>query len=459
MSGSYRISSYSDEEAMQWFLGHALTSVLANESSNALVLLLELPRELEPQSPYVQLYYEDAENRIRQRPLTHLVLKMTPLGEPVDMLVENQVIRVADHASWQHEIHLQKYIFHKTFMMDMQIRAICPNVLCSWKVAPSRIPEFGNLVTIRSGQPKRKFAHWDVGERIERVRLDPSWVERSTTHVQNVFTFFQEVYKRNLDIGCMFMEYLTDARDMVEYACFNRENVSEKYPLDAWGTWEEYTEYLYGKAYGLIEYDKLGAIGVRHNDMHPGNMVTYRTPDHKLVTAIIDFGLSTTHVGSTCRDMRPRSFNDLERDTAPYAPWSYNQRRSFSYLSNCVLNERDRVSEWNDVKRVLSQRCSKNSYKFVPVDLMNEIDASMRERGRRIRDFLMDTVNVSDVMDGQDLIRLYLRLYPLDENCMSLLDPTVAVCVRFDKVNRRRARRSIGFNSRIQRSVRRSVKR
>ena len=451
---SFRKKTYTDEQAVSYFINHAIVSVLSNESSNALVLLLTLPEGME--SPYRQLV--DGIDTIQRMDVRRLVLKLSPLGSLPPILVENQIINVTEQTAWSKEIHFQKRIFHTTYMIDMQLQAICPNSLASWIIEPSHHTTFLNSLAFVHGEPKRKFTYWEYGERRERIALDADWLDRPTTHIATIYSFFQHVKQRGLDVGCMLMEYLSNAKDMLEYACTNRNNLSEKRP-DAFGTWDEYNQYLYGKAYGLIQYDKLGAIGYSHGDSHWGNFVTYETPN-EMVTAIIDFGMTSESTRQCHLTMRARPFNDLDSDQEPYQPFVYSKRRAYSYVQDCLIQD-DKISEWNHVSQKKPQRLSKHSYTYIPIDLMNQIDAYMVQRGRRIRDLLIRHVarytNQPVQVTGLELLAMYLESIKSEENCTSLLE-NVPVCLAFSTLPlSKRSRRPVSSkHKRRSRRVRRS---
>ena len=193
--------------------------------------------------------------------------------------------------------------------------------------------------------------------------------------------------------------------------------------------------------------------------MHWGNMVTYRTPDMELVSSVIDFGLSS--MAHLCNKMRKRPFNDIDtKDTkdaketeTPYQPYSYLTRKS-SYVHNCLLSSMD-VAEWNDVEQKPPQRLSVNSYKYVPIDLMNQIDSMMIHRGREIREALLRQLDATMSREewlqyciemdrathpplpsngGYQLIKEYIRTIQSEENCLSLLDVHVPVCILFSSL-------------------------
>lgn len=420
MSGCFRSVHTDDKSALLWILSHSTLSVLANESSNALLLLLTVNPLHVKNSPYVQLYFS---GHITQQPLRQLVLKLTPLKKeeklsPDMILVENQVIHVASKKDWQHEVHTQKYVFYHTYLIDMQMEAICPNVLCSFIITPSQIPSFLAMVNIQNGVPKRKFRKWDYGERNERLEIDPAWTDRTTTHLKTIINFFQKVYSNRLSVGCLLMEYLEDAKDMVEYECVQGA-IGERRDL---GTAEDYVNYLYGKAYGLIQYDKCRTIGVEHDDLHWGNMVTYRTPDGRFASAIIDFGMS--HFTSTSLTKRGRTFyyeeKDEENENMPYERNSSKSShvRLSTYISR-LLSSNEKLLAWNDITRKIGPNSRR--YDYVPIDLMNQIDKDMIQRYHVISRYLSSRSNGS--------FSSYLIKNKLDENCITLLDPSVPACV------------------------------
>ena len=431
MSGCLRSIHTDDKCALLWILSHSTLSVLANESSNALLLLLTVNPLHVKNSPYVQLYFS---GHITQQPLRQLVLKLTPLkkeekpssivsrlNSPTEtILVENQVIHVASKNDWQHEVHTQKYVFYHTYLIDMQMEAICPNVLCSFIITPFQIPSFLAMVNIQNGVPKRKFRKWDYGERNERLEIDPTWTERSTTHLKTIIDFFQQVYSNRLSVGSLLMEYLEDAKDMVEYDCVQGA-IGERRDL---GTAEDYVNYLYGKAYGLIQYDKCRTIGVEHDDLHWGNMVTYRTPDGRFASAIIDFGIS--HFTSTSLTKRRRTFYNYEEkdeEKDENMPYERNSSKSShvrlsTYISR-LLSSNEKLLAWNDITRKIGSNSKR--YDYVPIDLMNQIDKEMTQRYHVISRYLSSRSNGS--------FSSYLTKNKLDENCITLLDPSVPACV------------------------------
>ena len=450
---SFRKQTYTDEKAVSYFLNHSILSVLANESSNALVLLLTLPDGIE--SPYRQLV--DGINTIQRMDVRQIVLKLSPLGSSNPILVENQIINVTDPSAWSREIHFQKRIFHNTYMIDMQLQAICPNVLASWMIEPSHHTTFLNSLAFVHGAPKRKFTYWDYGEQRERIALDPEWINRPTTHIATIYSFFKTVKRHGLNVGCIMMEYLSNSKDMLEYACTNRNNLSEKRP-DAYGTWDEYQQYLYGKAYGLIQYDKLGAVGYEHGDLHWGNMLTYETP-HEMVTAIIDFGMTTESTRKCHCTMRKRPFDDLDSSDSEEEPYQPFVKRGYSYVQDCLIRG-DKVLEWNNLTQKLPKSLSKKSYTYVPIDLMNQIDAYMVVRGRRIRDLLIRHVERNQSVSattGLELLGMYLESIRWEENCMSLINH-VPVCLAFSTLSlSKRSRRPVSSkHKRRSRKARRS---
>lgn len=440
MSGCFRSKNISDKEALEWLLKHSTISVLSNESSNALVLYVKVKKD--DNNPYLRLYFSISKQKIIQEPLNHMIIKLTPLRnednkeEKKDekkedkILVENQVIYISNHKGWQDEVHLQKYVFYHTYMIDMQMQAICPNVLCSWKILPSQIQYFLSLINISDHRTpiKRKFKNWDYGEIQERLSIDERWKEKKTTHYKTIIEFFNQIYTHNISVGCMLMEYLQDATDMVEYPCVQGYINNDK----NLGTNDEYALYLYGKAYGLIQYDKCRSIGVEHDDLHWGNMVTYLTPEGNMATSIIDFGIAHKTTPYSCK--RPRSFNSNVKDVIdrienkPYTDYIRNQ---YSYL-DMLTRTNKKLVEWNDIKRHKIGPNSKR-YEYIPINLMNIIDNEMLNRGRIICKYLLEILDIEpqEKITNDELLSLYLIGNKLDENCISLLDPSVPACVTF----------------------------
>lgn len=423
MSGCFRSVRTDDKSALLWILSHSTLSVLANESSNALLLHLSVKPHHIKKSPYIQLYFSKG---IVQQPLTQLVLKLTPLEKEdkstkdKKILVENQVIHVASKKDWQHEVHTQKYVFYHTYLIDMQMEAICPNVLCSFLITPSQIPSFLSMINIENGVPKRKFRNWDYGERKERLEIDPSWTDRSTTHLKTIVEFFRNVSNRKMSVGCLLMEYLENAKDMVEYQCVQGA-IGERRDT---GTAEDYAKYLYGKAYGLIQYDKCRSIGVEHDDLHWGNMVTYRTPDGRFASAIIDFGMS--HLSCTPLTKRNRPFyrdgmyiDDVLHESPYLLQSSKSSHAKLSTYISRMICSNEKLLEWNDITRKIGPNSKR--YDYVPIDLMNQIDEEMVKRYHIISQYLLHRSNGS--------FSSYLTKNNLDENCITLLDPNLPACV------------------------------
>jgi hypothetical protein len=408
MSGCFRSKYISDKDALLWVLTHSTVSVLSNESSNALLLYLVIKKQHIKNSPYLRIYFSFSKHKIVQEPLKRMVIKLTPLyyekndiipsRKAIDnekILVENQVIHITTQEGWQHEVHVQKYAFYHTYMIDMQMQAVCPNVLCSWKIIPSNIHYFLSLIDIAdSSQPiKRKFKTWEYGEVQERLFLDKEWVDKPTTHLKTIIDFFRKIYHyhQDLQVGCMLMEYLDDVNDMVEYPCVmgHISNISKNL-----GTTDEYFQYLYGKAYGLIQYDKCRSIGIEHDDLHWGNMVTYKNPENDFVSAVIDFGIShhSEPFNDRCKRLRPfynhnsNNIHDEEYDEEPYQKYVY---KKYSYLGS-LINTNDKLKEWTDITRKIGPQSKR--YDYVPIELMNKIDKDMVKRGRTIYSYLFEKV-------------------------------------------------------------------
>jgi hypothetical protein len=422
MSGCFRSNLVNDKEALLWLLSNSTVYVLSNESANAIVLLLKINKShIKRENPYIRLYF--LQNKIVQESIIEMVIKLTPLSntnQTEKILVENQIIHVTTHEGWQNEVHLQKYVFYHTYMIDMQMQAVCPNILCSWKILPSQINAFLGMLTIaNSSNPiKRKFKQWDYGEVKERLAINKNWIEKPTTHLQTIIQFFKQIYENRLTVGCMLMEYLRDVKDMVEYPCVQMEINERKDP----GSMDEYKEYLYGKAYGIIQYDKCRAIGIEHDDLHWGNMITYRTPTNELASAVIDFGIA--HKTTVLWKSRPRPFYktcEIYDNYEICPPYQRHVHKKRSYLDG-LIQSNESLRGWNDVTRKIGSQSKR--YDYVPVNEMNDIDKEMIHRGHIIYNYLRE-----ETKQDVDLWSHYLTHNQLNEGCISLLDPETPQCI------------------------------
>uniref|UniRef100_A0A6C0B197 Protein kinase domain-containing protein n=1 Tax=viral metagenome TaxID=1070528 RepID=A0A6C0B197_9ZZZZ len=472
MSGVYRRDTFSERDALLYFFEHSIAKKLSTNSSNAVVFLLTYNGYFGG-CPYLKIYYNISENRIDVVPVTELVLKLIPLDSVApregvthynsyhqlefgrdNFGLDKKVISYIH--DWEQEITLQKIAFISTFMMDFQMKAVTPNIISSFLVNYDNKDVFKNTL------------HYEPDNRSEAImekfltQLFIDYHEGAKGRVPRSYT--------NYKIGCILMEFIPDSREFATFPCMRERDVRE----DRFGSQEDFDSYLQYKSYALIEIDKCSSTGIRHNDLHSGNVLAYTDENNIPRACIIDFGnfANQTSGGMTCSTQdRKRKFNELKIVDEVYKrPTSRDEHDN--YLDQCLIryNSVERtipdkgkkivgLRNWNDpfLTRETYREKRKNkylgpdyiyklresSYKFVDVDGMNDLDKRMVRNGLKLKELLMQELGVEDMSHfieedtkdlgrytgnykngGNALLQMYIKRLGLGDTCFEMITST-----------------------------------
>jgi hypothetical protein len=224
-----------------------------------------------------------------------------------------------------------------------------------------------------------------------------------------------------------------------------------------------------------VQIDKLAFAGVIHNDLHAGNILSYTSRQGEVKSCIIDFGnFSRTTTDVSCAKMRKRQFNDLtissediyKLNTVPSSSSRASVKKRCqkpldpedNYLDCCIIipNTVKRISvipgesdptstniglaDWcdNNLQEDYKTRVpNRYSFKYDPVNEMNELDKRMVADGIIIRDYLLQGRDINQFIDednrlpelqysysrngGISLLKEFITARGLGEICINML--------------------------------------
>lgn len=254
MSGIFLETGFTDESALQYFMTNSITSVLHYSSMNAIILELQLNPDFI--SPYQTIYYNDSTNTINIKPIFTIVFKLVIINNRDKLHMNpNPVIKVIESYPekytttkfhFESEIAKHKLIFYDSYMVDFQLRAVCPDIICSFFI--KKFDVFFNALTFISGVDRK-----NIYDYINAVRSYDTYV------------------LKNLYLGCIVMEKINAIplnRFCISTAPFYKN--LNKSLHEAGESYQELLtnllDVLISKAFGIINLDKMHYIGYSHND-------------------------------------------------------------------------------------------------------------------------------------------------------------------------------------------------
>ena len=498
MSGIFRKSQYTESQALVYFIQNSITSVLFIESQYAFVLLLNLNPNIE--SPYSKIFFDESNgiSSIKSEDVTQLVLKFVPIVETFkpqgintdpftekffffyekgkmfmgsrrnDLFIKKVAVQ---EDQYNREVELQKLAFYTTYMLDFQMKAITPNILLSFFVNIFNYAKFIPLFTFLNEERKYIVNHDESDLKIYSKKK----------HEYLFIQFMKSIFEKKYKLGCVLMEYLPDSKNFIDIECVdNRRNKDL-------GKKCEYIDFLKYKADVLIAIDKCMFVGINHNDLHLSNVMTYLNNDKRTRSAtIIDFGLSNRIMENSefdfncSRNDRKRKFNDLiiveDVYMRPTKATSTRYASDTLYLLNCIIKKNTKYEDilnlsqtgytkepvkglemWNDITmknpnfldpKHPNQPIFQSAFKYVPVQIMNDLDKQMVQFGIKVRDFLLKATGeeneikhyidednkISNLTSyqkngGITLLNNYISKHGLDENCKRILERNEFECI------------------------------
>ena len=491
MSGIFLDNEYTDELGLLYFMDNSIASVLHNTSYNAIILELKLNRGVK--SPYLTVEYDETENNLKLKEIKEIVFKIVIISSKrVEIKPLGLDKRTIDLENFNHEIVTQKLIFYSSYMVDFQMKAVCPDIICSFFIKNKDL----FIEKLRCEKSEENFI-------IEYINQS---LEQSLAKCKS---------KCESYIGCIVMEKI-DCLTIGNYQVFNllKNDFGKLYkslkPVVYKNKKEEfinsldiYLNFLISKANVIINLDKLHYTGFVHHDLHiensmaesfkdipdiyDGNLIqpNYNVDDLLVLKKIpinndgllIDFETSryinkTKH--SNMIKNRNRNFDNLDSLVKPYI----NTRDENNYINKYIIElestksqntyntdetEYNNFSSWNNLlfKTPLVKDIGKKSYRYIPIDIMNRIDLLLVQRGLLIRELLLskkieeekeiqakiyeyieecikeDSKNsktkylFTKITGAKTMLINYLKLLNIHENCDKIITDEDTSCIEY----------------------------
>ena len=448
---------FDNTSAFKYFVENSICTIISVHSNIGFVIKLTLNLEIpDIKYPYGTLKFDPQTREIGIENVTNIVLKFVIVnkyhnymhlgGERHDFYedlcdihggasstcrqYENGFQEVGKKDFMQ-EVKTQKIVFFDSYVVDYQLKAICPDIIGITTFSPNIAMAFKAAFTIPN----------DIDKEI----------------INKYFSYVTGLQERKYDIGCIMMEYI-EGQTLSNFILNERGDLAT--PI---------SQYLMlMKAKLLILVDKLHYVGFQHYDLHTQNIIV-NNPESmdKMEVFIIDYDKARLIdkprvysnrmiTGGYHKDKREIPFDSLDSSEEKDA---FNKKyviRSIMYL------EQDHAGENHLVFYNNSEEEDPGNPTFIPIDVMNKEYRKDIDRGNKIKDKLLSSVlgprytpgeendlmkdfidmerehpytfeNYAKSTGAHALLQLYLETNNYAETCLELL--TVGVnCIKISGI-------------------------
>jgi hypothetical protein len=401
MSGVFIHTStgFNDNSAFKYFIENSICSLLSTYSNNAIVFKLELiPRE-DLIYPYGTLKLNDATKEIEIINITVIILKFIIINKyhnylghqgerhdyypdlddkyEIDPNYEKHKgyeggIKETGKKDFINEVKKQKIVFYDSYMVDYQLKGICPDVL--------------GILTLNTTYSLKIFEKFNIPDPIDK------------DIIQTFFEYCKKLRAKKYDIGCIAMEFIYGE----PISSFITSDNTRLHP-----------NYLIMKAKLLILVDKLHYIGFRHLDLHTFNIIVNNPDNPEIMEVfIIDFDksrlISNSRIyayvminGGYDKKVRLVKFDTLDEIDPENISTITTYNTDGKYINNSIIrlegiyagmmtpfDDDIKLPIWNS----MDKKVKSGDYKFVPIELMNEEYRENIYRGKIIENILLSSI-------------------------------------------------------------------
>ena len=137
--------SLSDNDCLVILLHNSLFELAKTLGKNSIVVNLKTNEK----SPYFTLYFDERTNKIEKKQIHNFIIKIVVINiNPSEKNLPPIGFFYSNPNKFDNELLSHKLTFMKTFMIDCQIKGICPDCICSFYVDNKNFERFFNFFDI-----------------------------------------------------------------------------------------------------------------------------------------------------------------------------------------------------------------------------------------------------------------------------------------------------------------------